>query len=166
MAELGGDAELLHAHTGWVIREAGTIERLVTLARARIRLVRSHPGLAWLLLSEEPMAVLPADSIARLERLGQRLWRPLTLVSAPAGYGKTTLVSAWLATWDGPNAWLSLDEHDSDLTAFLNYFVAAIQTMFPQACQESEGLLRAASLPPVPVIAATLLNELADIDEP
>ena len=100
------------------------------------------------------------------ERLGQRLWRPLTLVSAPAGYGKTTLVSAWLETWDGPNAWLSLDEHDSDLTAFLNYFVAAIQTMFPQACQVSAGLLRAASLPPVPVIAGTLMNELADIDQP
>lgn len=101
-----------------------------------------------------------------LERLSQRLWRPLTLVSAPAGYGKTTLVSTWLETWDGPNAWLSLDVHDSDLTAFLNYLVAAIQTMFPRACQESAGLLRTASLPPVPVIAGTLLNELSDIDQP
>jgi LuxR family maltose regulon positive regulatory protein len=59
-----------------------------------------------------------------------------------------------------------LDEHDSDLTTFLNYFVAAIQTMFPQACQGSAGLLRAASLPPVPVITGTLMNELADIDQP
>jgi len=45
------------------------MERLMGLARARIRLVRSHPGLAWLLLSEEAMKALPADAVAPLERL-------------------------------------------------------------------------------------------------
>ena len=60
----------------------------------------------------------------RLRLAGQR---PLTLVSAPAGYGKTTAVSAWLATSGLIRAWLSLDESDNDLTTFLAYFVAAIR---------------------------------------
>ena len=66
-----------------------------------------------------------------LERLEQRRDRPLTLVVAPAGYGKTTLVTSWLETCDCPSAWLSLDEDDNDLALFLSYFLAAIQTMFP-----------------------------------
>ena len=63
------------------------------------------------------------------ERLnaGLRQGRRLTLVSAPAGYGKTTLVSSWLDTMDGPQAWVSLDEYDNDLIFFLNYFLAAIR---------------------------------------
>ena len=52
--------------------ELPPLERLTTLARARIRLVRAQPGLAWLLLSEEPMSVLPDDAKARLERLVKR----------------------------------------------------------------------------------------------
>ena len=52
-------------------------ERLIELARARIRIVRAHPGLAWLLLSEEPMVALPADSVARLERLVKKSRRYL-----------------------------------------------------------------------------------------
>jgi ATP/maltotriose-dependent transcriptional regulator MalT len=56
-----------------------------------------------------------------IERLNEGLHRNLTLISAPAGFGKTTLVSAWVASCDRQVAWLSLDEGDSDPTLFLTY---------------------------------------------
>ena len=75
---------------------------------------------------------------------------PLTLVCAAAGFGKTTLVSSWLeslvaggVTPPLPSAWLSLDANDSDLVVFLHYFVAAIRTVFPEACAETRALLGA-----------------------
>ena len=95
-----------------------------------------------------------------LERLEQRRDRPLTLVVAPAGYGKTTLVASWLATCDCPSAWLSLDEDDNDFALFLSYFSAAVQTMFPDALEETSALLQAAILPPLDVLARSLINEL------
>jgi LuxR family maltose regulon positive regulatory protein len=76
-----------------------------------------------------------------LEYLHSRRQRPLTLVSAGAGYGKTTLVSSWLEEADWPSAWLSLDQYDDDLAGFLTYFVAAVQTIFPEAGQETLALL-------------------------
>src|SRR5688500_16346288 len=77
------------------------------------------------------------------EQLRSSLVNPLTLVSSPAGFGKTTLISAWIeeltAAQSEPDlpvkfAWLSLDKGDSDLTLFLRYFVAAIRTNFPDSC--------------------------------
>ena len=68
-----------------------------------------------------------------LERLDQRRERPLTPVSAPAGYGKSTLASCWLEACDSPSGWFSLDESDDDLRLFLSYFLAAVQTIFPGA---------------------------------
>jgi LuxR family maltose regulon positive regulatory protein len=100
------------------------------------------------------------------KKLNQSISRPLTLISAPAGYGKTTLVSSWLETWDSSSTWLSLDERDSHLTTFLNYFLAAIQSIFPEACNESALLLKATSLPPVPFIAGSVLNDLNEINQP
>src|SRR5258707_14985258 len=64
-----------------------------------------------------------------LERLNEGLHRKLILISAPAGFGKTTLVSQWLAGGARPAAWLSLDEGENDLTRFLTYLVAAVQTL-------------------------------------
>jgi LuxR family maltose regulon positive regulatory protein len=97
---------------------------------------------------------VPRDYVHRprlLEYLDQRRERPLTLVSAPAGHGKSVLISCWLETCDIPIAWLSLDEHDTDLRQFLFYFLAAIQTMFPDAVSETMKLANASPLPPVSV---------------
>ena len=99
-----------------------------------------------------------------VERLERGRDRPLTLVVAPAGYGKTTLVSSWLANCDCPSAWLSLDEDNNDLALFLSYFSAAIRTMFPDSLQETLVLLQAASLPPLEVLARSLINELDQIE--
>ena len=66
-----------------------------------------------------------------IERLNEGLSSgcKLTLISAPAGFGKTTLVSEWIASCGRPVAWLSLDEGDNDPTQFLTYLVAALQTL-------------------------------------
>ena len=72
-----------------------------------------------------PKIVLRARLIERLNE-GLSAGRKLTLISAPAGFGKTTLVSEWIAGCGLPVAWLSLDEGDNDPTSFLAYLVAAL----------------------------------------
>ncbi len=100
-----------------------------------------------------------------LDKLNNRLYRPLTLVCAPAGYGKSTLVSCWLDACDLPTAWLSLDETDNDLHLFLEYFLAAVQTVFPEAGQGIRAILHAAELPPLPHLTGILINDLDKIDQ-
>jgi LuxR family maltose regulon positive regulatory protein len=101
-----------------------------------------------------------------IKRLKEGLHRKLTLISAPAGFGKTTLVSAWVAFIERPTAWLSLDEGENDPTRFLMYLVAAVQTIAPTV---GEGVLRAlqsAQPPPPEAVLTVLLNELATIRDP
>ena len=110
---------------------------------------------------------LPSDLIDRprlIDALNRGLDRPLTLVTAPAGYGKSILVSAWLNTCERPGAWLSLDETIDDLGVFLAYFVTAIQTVFPSALRRTQTLLAGISLPPIGVMTASLINELDEIE--
>jgi ATP/maltotriose-dependent transcriptional regulator MalT len=66
---------------------------------------------------------------------------------------------------DGPRpvAWLSLDQDDSDLVVFLTYVVAAIRTIFPDACPQTQSLGQAPQMPPVDYIASTFINEIADL---
>lgn len=89
--------------------------------------------------SAVPPDVLPRDRL--LERLEKGRHRPLTLISAPAGYGKSTLASRWMATCDGPSGWVSLDDSDGDVRMFLSYFLAAIQSLFPKTELSAEVLL-------------------------
>ncbi len=100
-----------------------------------------------------------------LKRLDQRLQRPLTLVTAPAGYGKSTLVSCWLGACDIPAAWLSLDETDNDLHLFLSYLLAAVQTVSPAAGKEIQSILNASELPPLSILTSILANELDQIEQ-
>ena len=86
-----------------------------------------------------PKLVLRPRLIERLNE-GLSASRKLTLISAPAGFGKTTLVSEWIAGCERPVAWLSLDEGDNDPTRFLTYLVAALQTV---AANIGEGVLGA-----------------------
>jgi LuxR family maltose regulon positive regulatory protein len=64
-----------------------------------------------------------------IERLKAGLHHKLTLVSAPAGFGKTALVSEWVASCERPAAWFSLDEGDNGPTRFLSYSIAALRTI-------------------------------------
>ena len=98
------------------------------------------------------------------DRLNEGLQRRLTLVSAPAGFGKTTLLSDWLAGCGRPAAWLSLDEGDSDPTRFLSYLVAALQTIAPNIGEGVLGALRSPRPPPTESILTPLLNDIAAVE--
>ncbi|MCC6189161.1 MAG: AAA family ATPase [Anaerolineales bacterium] len=96
-----------------------------------------------------------------IEQLNAGLPAGLTLISAPAGFGKTTLVRAWAAACKRPVAWLSLDEGDADLAGFLSYLVAALQTLDGHIGTGALGLLRAAQpQPPTESILTALLNDV------
>ncbi len=95
-----------------------------------------------------------------LERLNEGLHRKLTLIAAPAGFGKTTLISAWMAGCDRQVAWLSLDKGESDPTLFLTYLVAALQTIAPDIGVGVLGALQSPQPPPTETILAALLNEI------
>jgi LuxR family maltose regulon positive regulatory protein len=92
--------------------------------------------------------------------------RPLTLVSAAAGYGKSVLISSWLEAGDWSSAWISLDESDSDLRQFLHYFVAAVQGVFTDVLVDTLSLANAQRLPSLAVLEAALSNELEALDQP
>src|SRR6266566_5219477 len=100
-----------------------------------------------------------------LERLNEGLHRKLTLIAAPAGFGKTTLISAWMAGCDRQVAWLSLDKGESDPTLFLTYLVAALQTIAPDIGVGVLGALQSPQPPPTETILAALLNEITAIPD-
>jgi LuxR family maltose regulon positive regulatory protein len=99
------------------------------------------------------------------ERLNEGLQRKLTLISAPAGFGKTTLVGEWVEEIERPTAWLSLDEGDSDPARFLAYLVAALQTLAANIGEEVLGLLQSSQPPPTESILTALLNEVAALPD-
>jgi LuxR family maltose regulon positive regulatory protein len=92
--------------------------------------------------------------------------RKLTLISAPAGYGKSTLVNLWLASSSEPVAWLSLDANDNDVGVFLHYLVAAVHVVAPHACQTIAALLEGPQLPPHNYLLQTIAREVASLSEP
>jgi len=94
-----------------------------------------------------------------IERLDEGLHRKLTLVSAPAGFGKTTLLGGWLTALPRPTAWVSLDEGDSDPSRFLSYLVAALRMIAPSIGEGVLGALQSPQ-PPRESILTALLNEI------
>ncbi len=102
-----------------------------------------------------------------VERLNECLsaGRKLTLISAPAGFGKTTLVSEWIAASGRPSAWLSLDEGDNDPTRFLTYFVAALQTIAANIGKGAWVALHSSQPTPPESILTTLLNDITTLSD-
>ncbi len=100
-----------------------------------------------------------------IERLKSEPGRRLTLITAPAGFGKTTLLGEWMADrWDERSvAWVSLDEGDNDPARFLSYLVAALGTIEDGFGEWVLSSLRTPGSPPVEALAGALLNELADM---
>jgi len=101
-----------------------------------------------------------------VERLstGMREGRRLTLVSAPAGYGKSTLCSEWIHSLRSESwltAWLTLDPADNDLRRFLAYFQAVFQQIVPAAGESAPSLLDLPQLPPTSLVLDELLNRLS-----
>ena len=136
-------------------------------------MVTNIPATRLYLPSPPPRAVL-RPRLA--ERLNAGLQRKLALVSAPAGFGKTTLVSEWVSGCGRPVAWLSLEESDSDLARFLSGLIAALQRLPPggrKGAAGAEGPMPAAALgervlaalqspqpPPAEALLTALVNEI------
>ncbi len=123
-------------------------------------------------LTRPPIARSLIDRPKLFEILNSGISRPLTLVVASAGFGKTTLVSTWLEQLSHgqisdattiPVTWLSLDEYDSDLNVFLRYLIAALRMIFPDACEETLAMLQARQDPSDELLFATFDNEIEDL---
>jgi LuxR family maltose regulon positive regulatory protein len=100
-----------------------------------------------------------------IERLNVGLHHKLTLISAPAGFGKTTLVSEWVAGCGQPVAWLSLDEGDNDLVRFISYLIAALQTIKAGIGERLLAVLQSPQPPSTESILTTLLNEITTVPD-
>ena len=125
-----------------------------SLLTTKLYVPRAHPNL------------VPRPRLGKL--LAEGMSRKLTLISAPAGFGKTTLLSEWrmihsASGW--PIGWVSLDEGDNDLTRFLSYFIASLQTIDSDAGEDALLFLRSPQLPPVETIMTVLINGVAQISE-
>ena len=96
-----------------------------------------------------------------IERLNAGLHRKLTLVSAPAGFGKTTLLSEWVSGCERPVAWLSLDESDSDPARFFTYLIAALQRVDPGIGQGAQAMMQSPQPPPPEALLTALINDIA-----
>ncbi len=86
-----------------------------------------------------------------IERMSDALTRPLTLISAPAGFGKTTLLGEWIGQCEPRVAWVSLDEQDNDTTRFWTYIIAALQRLDPGLGENALALLNARGQSPQPL---------------
>ena len=95
------------------------------------------------------------------QQLNENLTRQLTLVSAPAGFGKTTLLSEWIPHSQRCVVWISLDEGDNDPTRFWAYFIAGLQQLTPELGQNALSLFQSPQPPQLELCLTTLLNEVA-----
>lgn len=100
-----------------------------------------------------------------IERIQQGMECPLTLISAPAGFGKTTLLAQWLRESGMPVAWLSLEPEDNDLTRFLSSLITALQTLDSQVGISVLTFLHNPTPPPPETILTVLVNELNELGE-
>ena len=112
----------------------------------------------------------PRASLVRrsrlIERLNQGQDHKLTLIAAPAGFGKTTLLSEWASEIKRPIAWLSLDAADNDPAQFLAYLVAALQTIKANLGEGVLAALNSPQPPPTEAVLTALLNEITALETP
>ena len=102
-----------------------------------------------------------------IERLNTGIQRKLTLISAPAGFGKTTLLSNWISELRTLNsalrtrvAWLSLDEEDNDSTRFWRYVIAALQAVDVTIGETAQVALESPQQPPLETLVTALINDV------
>jgi len=108
------------------------------------------------------------DTIKRprlIAHLNSGLHRKLTLISAPAGSGKTTITTSWLESRNESIAWLSLDERDADVSRFLSYLVTALQTIDARIGKGLLTALESPQLPPMDMLLTPLLNDIEQVTD-
>ena len=101
-----------------------------------------------------------------MKRLDSGLHGKLILLSAPTGFGKTTLVSSWIASRDFPSAWVTLDENDNDPSRFWTYFVSALRTFDPAIGKNTLSSLNAPQVPSYHALLTPLINDLVRLTVP
>jgi ATP/maltotriose-dependent transcriptional regulator MalT/DNA-binding SARP family transcriptional activator len=128
-----------------------------------------QPASLPLLKTKLYIPTAPVSGVVRsalLARLTEAEHRTLTLLSAPAGFGKTTLLAQWVAQSPLPVAWLSLDAGDNDPYRFLEYVIAALRGIDEELGSDAQQILRSPKLIPPHIILASLLNDLGRIVKP
>ncbi|HND47925.1 MAG TPA: hypothetical protein PLL95_05150, partial [Anaerolineales bacterium] len=116
-----------------------------------------------LFIPPQPSRVVLRSRLVKQITDGLSTGHKLTLISAPAGFGKSTLASEMLAVCGQPAAWLSLDENDNDLARFLVYFISALQSISPNLGAEILNIIQTQQLPPIDSLLTALLNEIATL---
>ena len=125
-----------------------------------------------LIIPQSRTALVPRPRL--IEKLNTGLIGRLTVIAAPAGFGKTTLAVAWIKQLPAPEhpwqlkdcAWVSLDDHDNEPSRFIQYFIGAVQTIRPDFGVEQLEILENSSNPIIETITRDLLNEIAVQDQP
>ena len=112
-----------------------------------------------------PPRRLEREQVLRQLNEGLEAGRQITLVSAPAGFGKTVCVGEWIQSLECPVAWLSLDPPDDDPGRFFTYLMAALQQVEPGIGGEVYPILLAGQLPPREILASTLINDLQSLKD-
>ena len=110
---------------------------------------------------QPPAGLVPRSRL--IKRLDEDAAKKVLLISAPAGFGKTTILSAWIQERKLPAAWLSLDAEDNDPTQFLIYVVAALRAVNSDFGGTPLALLQATPPTPLQDVLVALINELAEI---
>jgi len=100
-----------------------------------------------------------------IEELENGVVKPLSVISAGAGFGKSITVGQWLEQTNYLHTWISLDKELNDFRIFLIYFCAAINKIFPETLSETNNLLKSPILPPGQVLLKCLINEVYDIHQ-
>jgi LuxR family maltose regulon positive regulatory protein len=101
---------------------------------------------------------------ALIARLNEGLIGKLTMISAPAGFGKTTLVADWLQQLERPSAWISLDEGDNDPVRLCGYVLAALQRIEPEIGRATQAMLQAPQPPSQDLLLTCLVNDVAGME--
>jgi LuxR family maltose regulon positive regulatory protein len=111
---------------------------------------------------------LPSDYIYRkhlIDYLNKDINRPLTLISAGAGYGKSSFVSSWVKIISQKSCWFSIDESDNDIRTFLSYFIAAIQTQTDSIGKNINRYLFSPNINSLEILTKNLIRDLNSLDE-
>jgi LuxR family maltose regulon positive regulatory protein len=112
------------------------------------------------------LSIKHLSRLALIEKLNSRENCKLTLVSAPAGYGKTTLLSEWAAGHDGKIAWLSLEQEDNDPTRFWSYVIASFQKINNNLVAALQPILQSPHHFSTEVFLAELIDEVSELQKP
>ena len=167
---MGGKVYLSDAITGVVVSEYVKVLSDAEESDNKPEKEAEDLTLLWTKLHRAQLTrdLIPRTKIAN--KIDDLRRRPFTLVSAPAGYGKSILASFWLKAWNGPWGWVSLDEDDSDLHVFMTYLLAAIQSVqgagLSEACARTQSLLQTQGPLSAEVTCRHLLNDLYEIKTP